>query len=134
MKLKWEDDGTFKSPLARARGLAPAHNGVEHWWHQRVTSVANIPLMIWLVWAVAHMPGWSYGDFTTWLAQPVNAILMILSIISVFYHAALGSQVIAEDYIHHEGLKTFKLIGMNLFFIGAAIACIFSVLKIALAG
>ncbi|PJB73496.1 MAG: succinate dehydrogenase, hydrophobic membrane anchor protein [Alphaproteobacteria bacterium CG_4_9_14_3_um_filter_47_13] len=134
MKLKWEDDGTFKSPLARARGLGAAHMGVTHWWHQRLTAVANIPLMLWLVWSVLQMQGWSYEIFTAWLAQPVNAILMILSLLSVFYHAALGSQVIAEDYIHHEGLKIFKLIGMRLFFIGAAVASIFSVLKIAFAG
>jgi len=134
MKLKWEDDGTFKSSLARARGLGAAHMGVTHWWHQRLTAVANIPLMLWLVWSVLQMQGWSYEIFTAWLAQPVNAILMILSLLSVFYHAALGSQVIAEDYIHHEGLKIFKLIGMRLFFIGAAVASIFSVLKIAFAG
>jgi len=101
--------------------------------NQRITAIANIPLMLWLVWSVIHhVQGASYDDFSSWLAQPMNAILMILAIISVFYHAALGSQVIAEDYIHHEGFKLCKLIGMRLFFIAAAVACIFSVVKIAL--
>lgn len=134
MKLKWEEDGTIKSPLARARGLGASHDGVTHWWHQRITAFANIPLMIWLVWSVIQMETWSHADFTGWLAQPVNSILMILAVISVFYHAALGTQVIAEDYIHHEGLKVFKLVGIKLFFFGTAVACIFSILKIAFTG
>ena len=134
MKLKWEEDGTIKSPLSRARGLGSSHDGVTHWWHQRITAVANIPLMVWLVYSVINMNDFNHATFTLWLAEPVNAILMILAVISVFYHASLGSQVIAEDYIHHEGFKVFKLISMRLFFVGTAIACIFSVLKIAFGG
>lgn len=134
MKLKWQDDGTFKSPLSRARGLGAAHDGVTHWWHQRMTAVANLPLMLWLVWAVAHMPGWSHGEFTAWLAAPVNAVLMICALISVCYHAALGTQVIVEDYFHVEWMKITKLIGIRLFFTATGVACIFAVLKIALGG
>ncbi len=134
MKLKWKDDGTLKTPLARARGLGASHHGVSHWWHQRMTAVANLPLMIWLVWAVVHMQGWTYIEFTAWLAVPVNAILMILSVISVFYHAALGTQVIVEDYFHIEWMKIAKLIGIKLFFIAAGVACVFSILKIAFTG
>ncbi len=134
MKLKWEDDGSIKTPLARARGLGSAHEGAGHWWHQRITAISNLFLMAWLAWTAAHMPGWTYIEFTSWLAQPLHAILMLLSVISVFYHAALGCQVIAEDYIHHEGLKLFKLVGIKLFFSAAAVACIFSILKIAFAG
>ena len=130
MKLKWENQG-IKTPLARARGLGSARDGVEHWFMQRVTAIANIPLMIWLVYNIVAMKGASHAEFTSWLAQPVNAILMILVVISTFYHAKLGSQVVTEDYIHHEGFKMFKLIGQKLFFFALAIACIFSVLKIA---
>lgn len=134
MKLKWQNDGTIKTPAARARGLGAAHEGVTHWWHARVTAVAATPLMLWLVWSVIHMQGWAHADFTLWLAQPVNAVLMVLSVITVFYHAALGAQVIIEDYVHHEGFKIAKLIGMQLFFLTAAVACVFSIFKIALAG
>lgn len=133
MKLKWEKDG-LKTPLSRARGLGSARDGVSHWMHQRVTAVANIPLVLWFVWSIVHLKGASHIEFTTWLAQPLNAILMILLVLSVFYHAALGTQVIAEDYIHHEGLKIIKLIGIKLFFIVTGVACIFSILKIAFAG
>lgn len=122
------------SPLSRARGTGSAHEGTHHWWHQRITAVTNLFLMLWLIWAVNHMPGWSYAEFTGWLARPCNAILMILSIISVFYHAALGAQVIMEDYIHNESCKIVKLTGMKLFFVAAGVACIFSVLKISVGG
>lgn len=130
MKLKWENEG-LKTPLSRARGLGSARDGVTHWLHQRITAVASIPLTLWLVWNVVTLKGASYEVFTAWLAEPLNAILMILLIMSVFYHAALGCQVVAEDYIHHEGLKIYKLIGIKLFFIATAVASVFSVLKIA---
>lgn len=124
---------TIQSPLGRARGLGASHSGVTHWWHQRLTAIANIPLMLWLMWSVLHMPGWAHADFTAWLGQPVNAILMILAVISTFYHAALGSQVIAEDYLHNEWMKMAKIIGIRLFFTGIAVACIFCIMKIAFA-
>lgn len=124
----------FHSPLSVARGTGSTHSGVHHWMHQRVTAIANLGLMIWLVWSVTHMGVVDYATFTAWLAQPLNAVLMILAIISTFYHASLGTQVIVEDYIHNEGFKLVKLIAMKLFFFAAAIACIFSILKIAFAG
>lgn len=122
------------SPLARARGLGPAHEGVHHWLHQRVTAISNFFLMGWLIWSVARMPGWSHAEFTAWLSMPANSVLMILAVISVFYHAALGLQVIIEDYVHNEACKMVKLIGMKLFFFAVAVACIFSVLKISFGG
>lgn len=134
MKLKWEDDGTFKTPMARVRGLGSAHGGTEHWWHERLTSVAAVPLTLWLAWAVLSMPGWDYDTFTAWLAAPVNAILLILTVLVMFYHAALGSRVIVEDYIHAEWIKTLKLIGINLYFFAAGVVCIFAILKIAFGG
>jgi succinate dehydrogenase / fumarate reductase membrane anchor subunit len=131
MKLKWEDHG-LKSPLGRARGLGSAGHGSSHWMAQRITSIANLPLVGWFAFAVVDLKGASHAVFTSWLAEPINAILAILFIISVCYHAKLGSQVVVEDYVHNEGLKFLKLIGLKLFFFGLAIACIFSILKIAL--
>lgn len=132
MKLKWEKDG-IKTPLARARGLGSAGHGASHWMHERVTSLALVPLVLWLVWSIIGLTGADYQSFTTWQAKPLNAVLMILLILTGFYHAALGCCVIAEDYIHHEGLKTLKLIGIKAFFLAASVACVFSVLKIAFA-
>ncbi len=121
----------IQSPLARARGMGAAHEGAGHWWHQRVTAIANIPLMLWLMWSVAHMPSWSYGDVGAWLAVPCHAILMILAVMSVFYHALLGLQVVIEDYVHCEAVKIAGLIGLRLFFIAAGVACVFCILKVA---
>lgn len=130
MTMKWEASA-LKSPMARARGLGSARDGVEHWMMQRVTAIANIPLVFWLVWSIINLQGATYLGFISWLSQPLNAILMILFILSTFYHALLGSQVVTEDYIHSEGLKMAKLIGQKLFLLAMAIAGIFSVLKIA---
>lgn len=121
----------YQAPLKTAKGLGSAHDGTDHWLKQKVTALANIPLIIWLIWSIVGLKGASYEVFTTWLAQPLNAILMILMIISVMVHAKLGAQVITEDYVHCESLKMVKLIGQKLFFFAIAVACIFSVLKIA---
>ena len=130
MKLKWQDNNT-KSPLARARGLGSSHHGTGHWMHQRVTAISNLLLMFWLVCAVVRMTGFTHVEIVQWLQDPLNAVLMILAILSTTYHAALGAQVIVEDYIHCEAFKTLKLIGMKLFFVAIAVASIFSILKIA---
>lgn len=122
------------SPLARARGAGSAHHGARHWMHQRMTAIANIPLMLWLVWSVVHMQGWDHAAVSAWLAQPTNAVFMILAVLSTFYHAALGAQVVVEDYIHHSGFKMAKIMGLRLFFIAAAVASVFSILKVAFAG
>lgn len=122
----------FDSEMSRAKGHGSAHEGTHHWMHQRLTAIANLPLVIWLIWSVASLNGATHAEFTAWLAQPWNAVLMILLIISVFYHAVLGAQVIIEDYIHCGWFKMLKLIGNKLFFFALGIACIFSILKIAL--
>lgn len=120
------------SPLAKARGLGSAHDGVHHWIHQRITAIALIPLTVWLVYNIVALNGVQYGGFVGWLSYPLNAILMILFIIAAFYHAALGCQVVVEDYIHCKASKLGILIGMKLFFLATGIACIFSILKVAL--
>lgn len=122
----------IQSPLAKARGLGSAGHGSHHWMAQRVTAIANIPLVLWLVYSVVALVGADYETFTSWLAQPINAVLMILFIISTFYHAALGLQVVIEDYIHCEAMKMFKLIGIKLALFALGVAAIFSILKVAL--
>lgn len=127
-------DQSLVNPLARARGLGAAHEGLHHWLHQRITAVVNLPLMLWLVWSVTHMTAWDHAAFTGWLSQPVNAVLMICAVLSVFYHASLGAQVIMEDYIHTTACRLVKVTAMKLFFIAAAIACVVSVLKVSFGG
>ena len=128
--MKWDNTG-LKTPMARVAGLGSAKDGTEHWIMQRLTAILNLPLVIWLLWSIVTNDFSDYQVFTGWLSEPLNAILMILLILSAFTHAVLGSQVVVEDYVHHEGLKISKLVGNRLFFFALAIACLFSVLKIA---
>ena len=122
----------IETPLKHARGHGPSHHAVGHWIHQRITAIANIPLMLWLVWSVVHnLQGADYAAFTHWLAQPVNAILMILAILSTFYHATIGTQVVVEDYVQGKGKKIMTLLALRFFFIAAGVACVFSILKVA---
>lgn len=123
---------SIRSDLAKAKGLGSAKNGTDHWYQQRLTSISNFILVIWMVYSLINLQGASYEEFTMWLATPLNAVLTILFVISSFYHGYLGSMVVVEDYFHNEVLKTIKIIVMKLFFISATVIAIFSVLKVAL--
>jgi len=83
-----------------AHGLGAAGHAANHWWVQRVSAIALVPLVLWLVWALAGGAATDYAALSAWLRAPINTILMILLLIAAFHHAALGLQVIAEDYIH----------------------------------
>lgn len=122
----------IQSDLAKAKGLGSAHHGTEHWMAQRITALSNIPLVIWFIYSVMSLKGASHAEFTAYMAEPYNAFAAILLVMSVFYHAVLGAQVVVEDYISCKCFKMMKLIGMKLFFTALAVACIFSILKIAL--
>ena len=92
-----------RSPLARAIGLGSAKQGVEHWWAERVSAVALVPLTLWLVASIIAHTGSDYANFIAWLRTPLATILMILLLIASFYHTALGLQVVIEDYVHSGG-------------------------------
>lgn len=127
---------SIRTPLARARGLGAAKDGTHHWWMQRVTSVALVPLVLWFTISVivlvrAHDA--AHGAVQAWLGHPVNAGLMIALLAAMFYHAKLGAQVIIEDYVHPESAKIAALLVTQfLLFLLGAIAIV-AVLKIALA-
>jgi succinate dehydrogenase / fumarate reductase membrane anchor subunit len=121
-----------QSPIARVRGLGPAREGVGHWTRQRLTAISNIVLVLWFVFSAMALAGAGYEEVRAWLASPVPASLMILLVISTFYHARLGVQVVIEDYVHHEGAKIGSLAAVTLITFGLAVACIVAVLKIAI--
>lgn len=121
----------IQSPLARARGLGAAHMGVESWIKLRLTAIAQAVLAIWFFCFLSQAVHASHEQFVALLAHPVNAVAMVLFIISGFYHGAAGAREIIEDYIHIEWFKLFTLIGLYLVFFALGAACVFSVLKIA---
>ena len=125
---------TLRSPLGRAIGLGSAKDGVEHWWIQRLTAVALVPLSLWFVSSVIALAGADHESMREWLSGPLAAILMLLVIGTTFYHAALGLQVVIEDYVHHEGAKFAALVLNKLICFALAVAGIFAVLKIAFGG
>ena len=95
----------FRSPLVRAKGLGAAKSGVDHWLAQRVAAVALVPLVIWFVIGLIGQVGADYESVKAWVGRPVNAVLLILLLGTMFHHAQLGMQVIYEDYIHTNWLK-----------------------------
>lgn len=122
---------SYRSPLGRARGLGSAKEGVGHWWMQRLTSVALVPLTVWLVVALALLGRADYATLLEWVAQPVVAVLLIVLIPILFYHSSLGIRVIAEDYIDTKWLELTIITIVNFIGILLAVASIFAVLKIA---
>lgn len=123
---------SLRSPLGRARGLGSAKDGTHHFWVQRVSAVALIPLALWLVFSLASLPGASYEQVQWWVGYPAVAVTLVLFIAAALYHSMLGVQVVIEDYVGHEGAKITALLLSKFFHFAVAAATIFAVLKIAL--
>jgi len=121
----------MRSPLGRAVGLSSAKEGVEHWWLQRVTAVALVPLGLWFVIAIIRLLGADVDDVRDWVGNPLPAILLVLLLIATFYHAALGLQVVIEDYVHAELTKLGLLVVVRLPCFALAVAGIFAVVSMA---
>jgi succinate dehydrogenase membrane anchor subunit len=124
----------FRTPLAKARGLGSAKAGFHHWWLQRVTAVALIPLTLWFGFGIAALPGSGYSDVVAWIGAPLNTLLLMSLIIATCYHAALGLQVVVEDYVHTEWVKIAMIVSMNLFFLFLSLAALYATLRIVLVG
>ena len=124
---------SIRTPLGFVRGLGSAKDGTHHWWMQRVSSVALVPLVIWFVISLMSVSRADYATFQHWLSHPVNAGLMVALLVAMFYHANLGMQVIYEDYVRPECKKFIAVLATQfvLFVLGAI--SIVAVLKIALA-
>jgi succinate dehydrogenase / fumarate reductase membrane anchor subunit len=122
----------MRSQLGRARGLGSAKSGVAHWWAERVTSVALVPLTIWFIFAAVGLLGASHDDVLNWVANPVTIVLLICLLLVTFYHMQLGLQVVIEDYVHVESARVILLLVMKAVCFLAALAGIISVLKIGL--
>jgi succinate dehydrogenase / fumarate reductase membrane anchor subunit len=129
-----KSEGSLRTPLGRARGLGSAKEGVEHWWWQRLTAVALVPLSLWFAAALIGHLGGDYAAAVAWIGSPIPAILLILTVGTSLYHAALGVQVVIEDYVHEEWVKLTALILLRLVCFLLAVAGIFAVLRLSLKG
>lgn len=130
---------SLETPLHKVQGLGSSHSGVKHFWRQRVTAAALIPLSIWFAWACLGLVGGSEAQVLGFLTRsldapvaiPLNAILMAAFIVILLYHMVLGLQVVIDDYVHGEGGKIFLMLLMRAFALAVGASSLFALLRIA---
>jgi len=122
---------SLRSPLSQARGLGSAKEGVGHWWVQRLTAIALIPLSLWFVVSVARFPLLDHVTMVAWIKAPLVAVALVLFFVAMIYHATLGVQVVIEDYVGNEGTKLVSIVLVKFALYAVAAASVFAVLKIA---
>jgi succinate dehydrogenase / fumarate reductase membrane anchor subunit len=122
---------SLRTPLSAAKGLGSAKEGAHHWWVQRLTSIALVPLTLWLAYTIATFGDMSYQAVVVWMQSPLVAAALAVLVVVLFYHVQLGIQVILEDYVHG-GLKIASLILLNFACISLVFIGIFSIIKVSL--
>ena len=123
---------SMSTPLARARGLGSAKSGLHHWWHQRVSAVAMVGLVSWMVFLVFSLAGANYQIALDVLSHPANATVVVLFVGVGIWHASLGLQVVLEDYVANESLRLISVLAVKMIASVIAVLAILSVLKVAL--
>lgn len=125
---------SYRTPLSRVTGLGSAKEGTEHFWVQRLTAVANIPLTLFFVWLVVSSIGADRADMVAKFSNPIVAALTILMVLSAAMHMKLGLQVVIEDYVHKEPTRLISIL-LNIFFsYGVAAVAVVSLLKLSFGG
>ena len=117
--------------IGRVRGLGSAKGGASHWATERLISLAMLPLYVWLLVALLMLPDLGHGTVVNWLASPLNAVMMILLIVTTFVHLKHGMQVVLDDYVHDEGTRVLTNIGLVFLSVAGGAAATFAVLQIA---
>lgn len=125
---------SMRTPLGRVRGLGSAKDGTDHFWRQRVTAVANVPLIAFLLVLIVSLTGASHSDVAATLGSPLIAIFALLALISISLHMRLGMQVIIEDYVHSELAKVLALMANTFFCAFIALGGAFAILKLSFGG
>jgi succinate dehydrogenase / fumarate reductase membrane anchor subunit len=124
----------LRSPLARVLGQGSAKGGVHHWWVQRLTSVALVPLTVWFVVSLLSLPSVDHATVAAWIGQLWTAVFLILLVLTAAWHSQLGVRVVVEDYVHGSGMKTLTLALLTFFHVVVAVAGVLAILKVALGG
>ena len=124
----------LRTPLSRARGLGSAKQGVHHWWAQRITAVALIPLVAWFAISLIMMSGADYAVVRAWIGSPVVMVLLTLTIVIGLHHGQLGMQVVIEDYVHNDGMKLALIVLMRFIAVFFGLAAIVAILRIGFGG
>ena len=122
----------MRSPLGRARGLGAARAGASHWWAQRLTAIALVPLTLWFLCGMIRMIGATRDDVVFWMAGPLPIVLMIVLVIATFHHLQLGLQVVIEDYVHNDALRIGSTLLVKAIAALLALACVIAVLRLGL--
>ena len=123
-----------RTPLARARGLGSAKEGVHHWWAQRLTAIALIPLVVWFAISLVMLSGADYAVVRAWIGSPVVMVLLTLTIVIGLHHGQLGMQVVIEDYVHNDGMKLALIVLMRFIAVLFGLAAIVAILRIGFGG
>jgi succinate dehydrogenase membrane anchor subunit len=123
---------SLRSPLGRVLGMGSAKDGTGHWWAQRVSAVALIPLTIWFFVSLLQLPALDYGTVRAWLALPWSGLLAVLLVAVLTYHSYLGTTVVIEDYVHGSGTKLFSLLLLKFLYVVLGGAAILAILRVAL--
>ena len=124
----------LRTPLSRARGLGSAKEGVHHFWAQRITAVALIPLVVWFAISLIMMSGADYAVVRAWIGSPAVMVLLVLTIVIGLHHAQLGIQVVIEDYVHNDGMKLALIVMMRFIAVFFGLAAIVAILRIGFGG
>lgn len=123
-------NNAIQSPLAKAKGLGSSHHGTGHKIAHNITTVTNIPLVVWVMYSIFSLREASYEEFVAWMSHPLSILVAVLFVISTLKHFALELQVVYEDYISCSCLRRLKITGMKLIFIVLGVATILSILKV----
>jgi succinate dehydrogenase / fumarate reductase membrane anchor subunit len=122
---------SLRSPLGRVLGLGSAKEGTGHWWAQRVSAVALIPLTLWFMFSLLALPALDYATVKLWLSYPLSGFLAVLLVAVLSYHSYLGTAEVVEDYVRAAGSKIFSLVLLRFSYVLAGGASIFAILRVA---